>query len=287
MSTGTAASTSGAQWRRVQGPRAIEGGAARFFTLVWRIAAMEFKLRFFGSVLGYLWQLMRPLLMFGVLLFVFTNFLNVGNNVPHYPVVLLLGIVLFQFVGDAIGGSVSSVVDKENLVRKIQFPRLVIPCAVVLTAVFSLALNLVVVVIFGVIEGVSLHPGLLEVPLGLGALIIYVLGIGMLVSALYVRFRDMRPITDVFLQAYFYATPILYPIETLPKTGQKIMILVNPFATVLQQLRHAAVAPQVPSAATVAGGFQWLLIPAAIVLGIFAIGFRVFDRAAPRIAEDI
>ncbi len=277
----------GPGWRKVVGPRALQGEPRRFLTLTWRIAAMDFKLRFFGSVLGYLWQLMRPLLMFGVLLFVFTTAFDVGDSVPHYPVVLLLGIVLFTFIGDAVGAAVSSVVDRENLVRKIHFPRLVIPCATVLTAVFSLLLNLVVVVIFGILEGVNPRVGLLEVPIGIIGLIIYILGLSMLVSALYVRFRDMRPITDVFLQAYFYATPILYPIETLPKTGQKIMILLNPFATILQQLRHAAVTPKVPSAATVAGGFQYLLIPAGIVVGIFILGFWVFNRAAPRIAEDI
>jgi ABC-2 type transport system permease protein len=248
---------------------------------------MEFKLRFFGSFLGYLWQLMRPLLMFGVLLFVFTNFIKIGNDVPHYPVVLLLGIVLFQFVGDSIGASVSSVVDRESLVRKIHFPRLVIPCSVVLTAVFSLVLNLVVVVVFAIFEGVGLHKGLLWVPFGLAVLVAYVLGIGMLVSALYVRFRDMRPITDVFLQAYFYATPILYPIESLPRTGQKLMVLLNPFAAVLQQLRHSAITPQIPSASALAGGTVWLLIPLGIVLAILAIGYTVFNRAAPHIAEDL
>lgn len=276
-----------APWRSVTGPSALEGSWRRFATLTWRIAAMEFKLRFFGSVLGYLWQLMRPLLMFGVLLFVFTRFIEVGNDVPNYPVVLLLGIVLFQFVGDSVGASVSSVVDRESLVRKIHFPRLVIPCSVVLTAAFSLALNLVVVVIFAVFQGVELNAGLLEVPLGLAVLVIYVLGIGMLVSALFVRFRDMRPITDVFLQAYFYATPILYPIEALPQFGQKLMILLNPFATVLQQLRHAAISPEIPSAGAIVGGTAWLLIPAGIVVSVFAVGFVVFDRAAPHIAEDL
>ena len=277
-----------AGWRVVTGPRAVSGDPKRFVTLTWRIAAMDFKLRFFGSVLGYVWQLMRPLLMFGVILTVFTIFLpKVSDGVPHYPVVLLLGIVLFTFIGDAIGPAVSSVVDRENLVRKIQFPRLVIPASVVLTACFSLGLNLLVVAIFAAAEGVSLRPGILEVPIGAAVLIVYVMGLSMLVSALFVRYRDTRPITDVFLQAYFYATPILYPLESLPQTAQKLLILLNPFATVLQQLRHAAVAPEVPSAASVVGGFEWLVIPGVIVAGVCVLGYRVFSRAAPHIAEDL
>jgi len=276
-----------AGWNVVTGPSALSGDFKRFWLLTQRIALMEFKLRFFGSVLGYVWQLMRPLMLFGVLLIVFTTAFPVGD-VPHYAVMLLLGIVLFTFMGEAIGGSVASVVDKENLVRKIHFPRLVIPLSVVLTAVFTLTLNLLIVLLFGAIRGVEPHWGLLQVPIGVGVLVTLALGFAMLVSALYVRFRDMRPITDVFLQVSFYASPILYPLEKLPgETAQKLMILLNPFACVLQQLRHAAIDPTEPSSATIAGGFVWLLIPAGIVVAVFLIGFTVFNRAAPRIAEDL
>jgi ABC-2 type transport system permease protein len=273
-------------WTIVRGPSALSGDARRFFLLTKRIALQEFKLRFFGSVLGYVWQLMRPLLLFGVLLVVFTQALPLGD-VPFYPVMLLLGIVLFTFIAEAVSGAVSSVVDNENLVRKIHFPRLVIPSSVVLTAVFSLMLNLIVVGIFAVALGVNPQWNLIEVPLGVGLLIVFVFGLSMLVSALYVRFRDIQPITDVFLQAYFYATPILYPIEKLPEDAQRYMIIFNPFATIVQQLRHAAIDRAEPSAATLAGGFVYLLIPLGMIVAICVIGFIVFNRAAPRIAEDL
>jgi ABC-2 type transport system permease protein len=273
-------------WTIVRGPSALAGGPRRFFLLTKRIAFMEFKLRFFGSVLGYVWQLMRPLLLFGVLLAVFTQALPLGD-IPHYPVMLLLGIVLFTFVAEAVSGSVSSVVDHENLVRKIHFPRLVIPTSVVLTAVFTLGLNLIVVAIFATATGVKPQWNLIEVPIGVLLLITFAFGLSMLVSALYVRFRDIQPITDVFLQAFFYATPILYPIEKLPEEAQRWMVVFNPFATIVQQLRHAAIDRGEPSAATVAGGFVWLLIPLGMIVAICVIGFVVFNRAAPRIAEDL
>ena len=113
------------------------------------LAVTDFKLRFFGSVLGYLWQLMRPLLLFGVLYVVFTRVVRLGSGVEYYPVALLLGIVLYTFLerGDLVG-AVSSLVDRESLVRKIEFPRLAVPMASVLTALFNLGLNLIVVFVF-------------------------------------------------------------------------------------------------------------------------------------------
>ena len=115
----------------IQGPSALGGGLRRFLYLSITLAITEFKLRFFGSVLGYLWQLMRPLMLFGVLYFVFTQFVKIGEGVPFYPVVLLTNIVVYTFFAEGTG-AVTAVVDRENLVRKIQFPRL---ASVVVTAV--------------------------------------------------------------------------------------------------------------------------------------------------------
>ncbi|HEY2720010.1 MAG TPA: ABC transporter permease, partial [Solirubrobacteraceae bacterium] len=120
----------------IRGPRALADDWRRFWHLTFTIARNEFKLRFFGSVLGYVWQLVRPLLLFGVLLFVFSHVAKVGSTIPHYAVALLAGIVLFTFFAEATSGAVRSVVDRENLVRKIQFPRLVIPLSIVLIATF-------------------------------------------------------------------------------------------------------------------------------------------------------
>jgi ABC-2 type transport system permease protein len=273
--------------RPITGPSALSGDSRRFLLLTQRIALMEFKLRFFGSALGYLWQFMRPLLLFGVLYVVFTEFISFGDA-PFYAVMLLLGIVLYTFMAESIATAVSSVVDKENLVRKIHFPRLVIPVSVVLTALFSLTLNLIVVLIFGLAQGMPVRWSWLELPLLVGVLIILATGFAMLVSALFVRMRDIRPISDVALQIAFYASPILYPLERVdPPWLMKLILLLNPFATVLQQLRHAVIDPDAPSAAEAIGGWERLFIPAAIVAAVFALGFRVFNRAAPHIAEDL
>ena len=277
--------------RRIRGPSALGGDQQRFFQLTWTLAITDFKLKFFGSVLGYLWQLVRPLMLFGVLYVVFTQFVRLGGEtVPHYAALLLMGVVTFMFFSGATDGCVTAVLKREQLVRKIEFPRLVIPLAVVLVAYFDLVLNYAALFIFVLADGVEPRWSWLELIPLLLALGILATGIGMLLSALYVRFRDVQPIWEVVLQVLFYASPILYPIELVAQHGgedvQRAMML-NPVAAILQELRHAVLDPSAASAGQAAGGWIWILIPAGIIVGVFALGFWVFNREAPRIAEEL
>ena len=273
--------------RRIRGPSALGGDVRRFLHLTWTLAVTDFKLRFFGSVLGYVWQLMRPLMLFGVLYFVFTEFVRIGRDAPNFAVVLLLGIVVFTFFADATGGAITSLVDRENLVRKIHFPRLVIPLAVVLTAFFNLMVNLVAVAIFAVAQGVEPRTTWLLFPMIVLALGIWAVGLSMLLSALYVRARDVQPIWEVVVQAMFYAAPVIYPIEAIPKPQWGELVMLNPMAVVLEELRHAVVDPGAPTAAEAIGPDARLLIPIGIMVLSVALGFWLFNREAPRIAEQM
>jgi ABC-2 type transport system permease protein len=248
---------------------------------------MEFKLRFFGSALGYLWQLVRPLLLFAVLYVVFTEFVRLNEGVPHFPAVLLTGIVMFTFFADATATSVTAVVDRENLVRKIEFPRLVVPFAVVATALFNLLANLLAVLVFILASGVTPRlEWLLAIPL-IAVLVLLATGLAMLLSALYPRFRDVKPIWEVLSQVLFYASPILYAIEVIPNRTFQELIMLSPIAVVLQELRHVVIDPSAPSAAEAIGTPALLLVPAAIVVLVTALGLWVFAREAPRIAEEL
>jgi ABC-2 type transport system permease protein len=277
--------------RRIRGPSALAGDPRRFVQLSLTLAITDFKLKFFGSVLGYLWQLVRPLLLFGVLYLVFVQLVRLGGEtVPHYPAVLLTGIVTYTFFAAATGGCVTAVINREALVRKIEFPRLVIPLSVVLVAYFEVLLNFIVVFVFVLANGVEPRLSWLEIFPLLAALGILATGIGMLLSALYVRFRDVQPIWDVMLQVLFYTSPILYPIELVAERGgddvvQKMML--NPLTAILQEMRHAVIDPNAASAGQAAGGWVWILIPVGIIVGVFALGFWVFNREAPRIAEEL
>lgn len=280
--------------RPIKGPRALTDDWSRFWHLTYNIARNEFKLRFFGSALGYLWQLVRPLLLFGVLYVFFTKVAHVNNqNTPgqaHYGAQLLGSIVLFTFFGEATSGAVRSVVDRENLVRKIQFPRMVIPLSVVLLALFNLALNLIVVLGFALVEGVTPSLSWLELPLIVAMLTVFATGIAMLLSALFVSLRDIQPIWDVVSQVLFYCSPVIISVETVREKVSETLLhlyMLNPLAVVFQQFRHAMITHGTLSAGQALGGWTALLEPLAVVLGTFALGFWVFNRSAPLVAENL
>jgi ABC-2 type transport system permease protein len=285
--------------RPIQGPSALTDDWRRFWHLAFNLATTTWKLRFFGSALGYLWQLVRPLMLFAVLYLFFTKFAHVGEDggpaSVDYGTQLLGSIVLFTFFGEATMGAIRSVVDNETLVRKIQFPRMVIPLSCVIFAFYNLCLNLVVVLIFATIQGV--HPMLswLEIPLLVAILVVFCTGIAMLLSAGFVYFRDLQPIWEVINQIIFYASPVIVPVSAVQNyfTEHNIsqswihLYMMSPLAMVFQQFRHAFVSHAIPSASYLIGGTVYLLIPIGIVLVTFVVGLWVFNRTAPRVAEDL
>jgi ABC-2 type transport system permease protein len=270
--------------RPVGGPSALGGGWRRFGELLFLISVTEFKKTYFGTVLGYVWSLLRPLLLFGVLLFVFTKIIRIGSDVPHYPVLLLFNVVLFGFFSEATQMAVTSVVNQESVVRKTQFPRLVIPLSVVFTSLFNLAVNLIVVVIFLLAFGVTPQWTWLLFPLIVVALFVFVTALALLLSSLYVRFRDTAIIWGVLATALFYATPVLYPIESVPGTYREVISL-NPLSPLFEQARKWVIDPGAPGAPAGAGGWAHLIPPLALFVVICALGAWYFNREAPRIAE--
>jgi ABC-2 type transport system permease protein len=242
---------------------------------------------------------MRPLLLFGVLYVFFVVIFHVdkakGAASQFYGAQLLGSIVLFTFFGEGTSGAVRSVVDRENLVRKIQFPRLAIPISVVLLAAFNLGLNLVVVMIFSLVAGVRPMLSWLELPLIIAMLTVLTTGLAMLLSALFVRFRDISPIWEVLSQILFYASPVIIPAEAV---REKLahgtldhflyhLYTLNPLVAIFQQFRHAMINHATLSAGQVMGSWAALLVPLGLVAALFVLGFWVFNREAPHIAEDL
>jgi ABC-2 type transport system permease protein len=280
--------------REVKGPSALGGGARRFFDLLWLISVTEFKRVYFGTVLGYLWSLMRPLMLFGVLLFVFTKVLKVGAGLHNYPVILLLGIVQYTFFQEATANAVTSVVSQEGIVRKTQFPRLVIPLSTVLTAFFNFCLNLVIVFVFVLAWGVTPAWTWLLYPFALAALFVLTVAMSMALSVLYVRFRDVAIIWLVGAQVLFYATPILYPLGSkgLGATDPSIekWLMLNPLGVLFEQVRvwimHEPPA-EAPTPSMAAGGWPHLLPAVAIYIALCVFGVWIFNREAPKVAEDL
>lgn len=271
--------------REVTGPSAYGGTLRRFASLTWIIAVTDFRVTYFGSALGYLWSLMRPLLSFGVMFLVFSRALRLGNNIKDYPVLLLFNIVLIMFFQEATGLSVTAVISREQLVRKMQFPRMVIPLATVLTASFNFLLNIVAVFVFLLAYGVSPHWSWFGLPLLIVALVTLTCGVAMLLSSLYVRYRDVSQIWGVISQVLFYGSLVFFTIERVHSVTLRRVVLSNPVAAILQQGRHWIIDPSAPSVSRAMGGGLWWLLPVGIGALIVAAGFVVFERQAPRIAE--
>jgi ABC-2 type transport system permease protein len=258
----------------------------RFWELTWTLAVTDWRLRFYGSALGYAWTLARPFAFFGVIYVVFTEIADIGNQVKDYGICILFSMVLFQFFAEATNGSVTAVVRRENLLRKMRFPRLAIPLSTILTALMNLAATLVAVVVFAAATGVYPTWRWIELPILIAVLAIVATGTGLLLSVLFVRYRDVQPIWEVATQILFYASPVLYVATMVPEDYQRAYLL-NPVAAVLTQVRHAVVDPSAPTVTTLLGGGAWLLIPLALAGLVLALGVWAFRREAPRIAENL
>lgn len=272
--------------REVRGPSALGGGLRRFWDLTWLIAVNYFRVTYLGTALGYIWTLIRPLFLFGVLLFVFTQIIRIGDQVDNYPVVLLFGIMLFTFFQESTQNAVPAVVQEESVVRKTQFPRLAIPLASVLSGVFNLGLNLVVVFAFILIYGVGPYWTWLLLPLLLLPLIVLTSALASMLSALYVRFRDISIIWTVSAQTLFYATPVLYTIDIVPSRF-RWLILLNPLTPIFLQAQKWIINPSGQGAAAAAGAGWKLLPPLTIFIAVCLLSIWVFNREAPRMAEEL
>jgi ABC-2 type transport system permease protein len=276
-----------AELRPVPGPSPVAGGSRRFFTLLWVMAVTEFKLTFHGTSLGYAWSLIRPLLVFGVLLAVFTQVFRFGDSVQDYPALLLLNVMLFTLFSEATQRAVTSVVAREQIVRKAQFPRLVIPLSIVLTEILDLSLNLVAVFVFILVYGVDPTWTWLLLPVLVLALLVVTVAVSMIVSALYPRFRDTLLIWMVLSTVLFYATPVLYPIGVAPEQFRHLIQL-NPLTPIFEQAQKWIIDPSAPGVTGATSGAEYLLVASlAILVGICAAAVWIFNREAPRIAEEL
>lgn len=272
--------------KRRHAPSAFGDDLRRFWNLTVTLASTDFKLRYFGSVLGYFWSLARPLMFFGVLYVVFTQVLRFGGDIPHYPVYLLTSIILWTFFVDTTNACVQCLVAREGLLRKMRFPRLVIPLSVALTALFNLGTNLVAVLVFALASGVEVRWTWLEMLPLVAFLAAFAVGIGMLLSVLFVRFRDIQPIWEVLSQILFYGSPILY-VSAQYKGLEQAAVMTNPIAAILTQMRRAFIDPYAPGLVSVTGGVPQAIVPFIIIAAVFALGLWVFSREAPRIAENL
>jgi len=271
--------------RPIEGPSAFGGDPQRFFSLLWLTAVQDYRLMYRTSVLGYVWTLLRPLAFFAVLYVVFTQVIRFGDTVPNYAVLLLMNVMFFQFFSDATSSAMGSVVRNEPLVRKMHFPRIVVPLANVLTAAMTSSMNFVVVIGFFLASGVEPTLTWLLLPVIVVVLTVFCASVGLLLSAAYVWFRDLEHIWGVVLRILFYSTPILYPLEVVPESFRWVVAL-NPLTTILYEARVLLAQPDATPLTQVVG-VPTVIGSMLIAVGLLVTAIWLFVRQAPRVAEAI
>lgn len=245
----------------------------------------DFKVRYQSSILGYIWSVLRPLLLFVILYVVFTYIFKVGKGVPHYPVYLLLGIVMWNFFTESTIIGMSAVVGKGDLIRKIAIPRYLTVLSSSASALINLGINLLVVLIFAIVNGVEFTWYSLLLPLILVELFVFSTSLAFFLSAVYVKFRDIMYIWEVGLQAAFYATPILYPLTAVPEQYRQYLLL-NPMAQIIQDARHVFVTQDSITVWHIAP--LWFgLIPIVLVVAFVFLSRSFFKKQARLFAENI
>lgn len=255
--------------------------------LLSELVRTDFKLRYQNSALGYAWSLLRPLLLFVILYVVFVKFLKIGDSIPHYPVYLLFGIVLWNFFNEMTAQSLGSIVGRGDLIRKIRIPRWIIVLSSSISALINLLLNLVIITIFVLINHVDITVSILWLPLILLEIYVFALGLSLFLSAAFVKYRDVSYIWEVILQAGFYLTPILYPMSLITsQTLQKILFL-NPVAQAIQDARYALVTPSTLTISQAYNGGWYRFLPLIIVALTLIVGVAYFRKESKYFAENI
>lgn len=257
--------------------------------LLRELVVTDFKLRYQGSVLGYVWSLLKPMLLFAILYVVFVRFLKIGSDIEHYPVYLLLGIVMWTFFTEATSQGMSAIVGRGDLIRKINFPKYIIVISGTISALINLLLNLLVVFIFIFLNGVDIRWEIILLPVSIIELYVFALAIAFLLSAIFVKFRDISHLWEVFLQGAFYATPILYPIQLIMNQNAFAakLLMLNPVAQIIQDARHAAITPQAMTIYTLIDNPIYALIPYGIVLTVAVLATIYFKRSQKYFAENV
>ncbi|HVX24103.1 MAG TPA: ABC transporter permease [Candidatus Saccharimonadales bacterium] len=257
--------------------------------LLRELVRYDFKVRYQNSILGYLWSLLRPLFYFLVMYVVFVKLLRIGSGVPHWPVALLLGLVMWEFFSEVTKQGLKAIVSNGGLIRKINFPKYIIMVSSSLSSLINLLLNLVVVAFFVVLNHVPLSWTYLLIPFFIIELYLFALGISFLLAALYVKFRDLSFIWEIVMRAGMYATAVMFPMSRIfhvSRTAGQVMLL-SPIAQIIEDSRHELLPHTMSSSRHLMGNDLLMLVPLSLVVILLAFGAWYFRRRSPYFAEDV
>lgn len=260
---------------------------ARNRAILREMISTDFKIRYQGSVLGYFWSVLKPLLLFAILYIIFTYIVPIGKDIEHYPVILLLGVVLWSFFSEVTSVGAESIVSSGDLIRKISIPRYLVVLASSFSAFINLGLSLIVVFAFSLLNGLYPQASWLLMLPAILLLFVFAVGIAFILATAYVKYRDITYIWEVFLQGGFYASAIIFPIAMVP-SDFRIWFFLNPVVVLIQEARHALV--PVDGNITLwqtAGPGILKIVPFVIIVAVCVAGAAYFKRRSKYFAEDI
>ena len=256
--------------------------------LLRELVITDFKLRYQGSALGYAWSLLKPLFLFAIMYVVFGVLVKLGS-IEHYPVYLLFGIVLWTFFSDATTQGMGSIINRGDIIRKVNFPKYIIVLSTTISALVNLTLNLIIVGILLIVSGVHLQISALMLPVYIIELYILSLGLAFFLSAVNVKYRDTGHIWEIIMQAAFYATPIIYPLSIViekSETAAKFLML-NPVAQAIQDARYSLITHETATVGSLFHNVWYIAIPYVVVILIFVLGILYFRKQSKNFAESI
>lgn len=257
--------------------------------LLKELVKTDFKLRYQGSVIGYLWSVLKPLMLFAVMYVVFIYFLRFGADVPHFAVALLLGNVLWAFFSETTNLGMMSIVGHGDLLRKLHFPNEIIVVSISLNALINLVISFVIVFIFGLINKVEVSSYAFLSIFLLIELYAFSLGIAFILATMYVRFRDLGPIWEVILQVGMYITPMIYPISLVIEKSVVIakILMLNPIAQIMQDMRHLLTSSANLTVWQMINNKEIAIIPYLLSFVILIVGYLIFTKNSKKFAEII
>ena len=257
--------------------------------LLKELSKTDFKLRYQGSVLGYLWAVLRPMLMLCILYVVFSKVLRFGDGIPHYPVYLLCGTILWSFFTECTGMGIQAIVMRGDLIRKLSFPKWIVVISTTSTALINLGINLVVLIVFALLNGVEPSLNWLLAPIPIIELYALSLGISFLLGAINVKYRDVGSIWDVLTQALFYCAPIIYPLSMVASSSilAARIILLNPIAQIIQDVRYLLITTTAETTWNYYGSAWSKTIPVVIVVIVAILGAVYFRKKSKFFAEEV
>lgn len=250
----------------------------RYREFVRNLVARDLKVRYRNSVLGFVWSLLNPLLMMTVYTVVFSVLLR--NDIPNFPLFVLVGLLPWNFAVTSVMGSVTSVVGNSHLIKKVYFPREVLPLSLVLSNLVNFLLALPVLFALMLVTGGSFTPYVALLPVIMLMQTIFLVGLGFMLSAVNVFFRDTEVIVEVLVLAWFFLSPVFYRMEQLSEQGSRILYWINPMASLISSYRLILYDNAPPDPLFMG---RTLLTASVFLL----VGYAIFHRLSPRFGEEV